>query len=89
MDRAPVSEAGAGVGSNPAMGTKGKIVEKCGENTGWFIVQCCRGGYVDNGDSIDECPTCDGTAVLAWHEHSGVLALYPGGPLRGKANEIR
>jgi hypothetical protein len=52
---------------------------------GWAMVDCgCSHGLSWGGESPSECPTCGGEGRLARHLESGVLALYPGGPLMGK-----
>jgi len=48
----------------------------------WYRVDCgCCMGTRWGGEYPEEC-TCN-MGFLAWHKPSNVLALYPGGPLRG------
>ena len=59
---------------------------------GWKIISCsCAGGLQWGGYEPKECPDCDGVGNLCIHLKSGVLALYPGGPFRGRVdkNELK
>lgn len=51
---------------------------------GWERIDCgcCAGLQWTTGY---ECKQCAGSGSVAHHVASGVLALYPGGPLRGHA----
>jgi len=52
---------------------------------GWEVIDCgCCGGLRWGGDSPRECDICGGEGILYRHIKSRVLALYPGGELRGK-----
>lgn len=52
---------------------------------GWYEIDCgCSGGLQWGGDTPRECKDCDGLGMLFWHKKSGVLALYPGGSLKGR-----
>lgn len=52
----------------------------------WWAVDCgCCRGIMWGGDEPRECDDCGATGWLAVHRPSGVLADYPGGPLRGHA----
>ena len=52
---------------------------------GWKRVDCgCCAGLEWGGEHPRECEDCGGNGTLCWHEKSGVLADYPGGPLRGR-----
>jgi hypothetical protein len=52
---------------------------------GWLRIDCgCCAGLEWGGESPRECRDCGGGGFLAKHVKSGVLADYPGGPLRGK-----
>lgn len=52
---------------------------------GWRMVDCgCCAGIKWGGDSPEECRDCGGGGVNFLHVKSGVLADYPGGPLRGR-----
>ena len=53
---------------------------------GWVAIDCgCCAGVEWGGDSPEECRSCGGTGQIAQHNESRVLALYPGGPLCGRA----
>jgi hypothetical protein len=52
---------------------------------GWAWEDCgCSGGLQWGGEAPVECTSCGGEGRLAKHLKSGVLALYPGGPLKGR-----
>ena len=68
---------------------KGKIVgwptEQVEEYPGWEIIDCgCCNGLEWGGEYPRTCNHCGGDGSLWHHKSSGVLADYPGGPLRGK-----
>lgn len=51
----------------------------------WTQVDCyCCNGIAWGGDSPMECDMCAGNGWYARHEKTGTLALWPGGPLRGR-----
>ena len=51
---------------------------------GWLQVDCgCSAGLMWGGESPRECPRCQDGGVLALHEKSRRLALWPGGPFCG------
>ena len=52
---------------------------------GWLDIDCgCCAGLEWGGLEPRECRDCNGSGGLAYHIESGVYALYPGGPLRGR-----
>ena len=52
---------------------------------GWTWEDCgCSAGFVWGAEFPAECSGCDGNGRLARHAQSGVLAVYPGGPLKGR-----
>lgn len=52
---------------------------------GWFRIDCgCSGGIQWGGEYPRECNDCEGNGFVCWHKKSGVFALYPGGPFRGR-----
>jgi len=54
-------------------------------HNGWKLIDCgCCNGIEWGGDYPKECRSCGGNGRMALHVKSGVLADYPGGPLRGK-----
>lgn len=68
---------------------QGKIVrwepEPIPDYPGWVWQDCgCSAGLQWGGESPAECPACDGTGMVAKHLESGTLAVYPGGPLKGR-----
>ena len=59
--------------------------EAIAEHPGWMAVDCgCCAGIKWGGETPDECDSCGGSGRVAWHPASGVLALWPGGPLAGR-----
>ena len=52
---------------------------------GWDEIDCgCCNGVKWGGLEPRECKRCNGSGILFHHLKSGVLALYPSGPLRGR-----
>lgn len=52
---------------------------------GWEEIDCgCCAGIQWGGEYPRECLSCDGSGVLFHHIKSGVLALWPGGPFKGR-----
>lgn len=52
---------------------------------GWERIDCgCSNGLEWGGEEPRECRNCGGSGFIFHHIKSGVLALYPGGPLCGK-----
>ena len=59
--------------------------EKIPGYPGWIQFACgCCAGIMWGGDHPQECNHCWGSGFIALHKKSGVLALYPGGPLLGR-----
>lgn len=59
--------------------------EPCSEYPGWVRVDCgCCAGLEWGGFEPRTCRDCGGNGFLAKHVASGTMALYPGGPLRGR-----
>ena len=53
---------------------------------GWLRVDCgCCAGIEWGGEAPRECRDCGGNGLVALHEKSGRLALWPGGPFCGRA----
>jgi len=51
----------------------------------WEEIDCgCCAGIAWGGNYPNTCNYCEGTGRLFCHIKSGVLALYPGGPFKGK-----
>jgi len=51
----------------------------------WERIDCgCCNGIEWGCAEPRECNRCEGTGVIFRHIKSGVLALYPGGPFRGR-----
>lgn len=51
---------------------------------GWTRTDCgCSGGLEWGGEEPRECRRC-ASGTLARHDRTGTLALWPGGPLRGR-----
>jgi hypothetical protein len=69
---------------------KGDIVEFAPQPYGehypnWELVDCgCCMGIEWGGDSPRECEYCRGSGMIAHHKPSGLLTLYPGGPICGR-----
>ena len=56
------------------------------EYAGWVRVDCgCCDGLEWGGYVPRTCRDCGGGGFLAKHVATGTIALYPGGPLRGRA----
>lgn len=54
----------------------------------WRLVDCgCCAGIEWGGDYPQECQRCGGSGGIYKHIRSGLLADYPGGPLRGRASD--
>ncbi len=52
---------------------------------GWELIDCgCCNGIQWGDPGPSECRDCCGGGSLARHTASGLLALYPGGPIRGR-----
>ncbi len=52
---------------------------------GWEEIDCkCCNGTEWGGDYPRVCKRCEGLGTLYRHKKTGVLAVYPGGPFRGK-----
>ncbi|HEY7421442.1 MAG TPA: hypothetical protein VH541_05485 [Gaiellaceae bacterium] len=52
---------------------------------GWTRIDCgCCAGIEWGGEQPRECNRCGESGTLVRHDASGVLALWPGGPLRGR-----
>ena len=67
----------------------GKIVrwpdEPIAEHPGWVMRDCgCCNGIEWGGSEPRECSDCAAGGLVAVHLASGTMALYPGGPLRGR-----
>ena len=57
------------------------------DRPGWVAVDCgCCNGIVWGGCEPEPCGECWETGWLYIHASSGVMAEWPGGPLRGKAD---
>ena len=57
---------------------------------GWLLIDCgCCAGIRWGGESPRECDQCAGGGFQAQHKRSGVFALYPGGPFRGREVPIK
>lgn len=55
---------------------------------GWAWVDCyCCGGLQWGGDEPRECRSCNGTGWRCVHIDSGIVAIYPGGSLLGRAGK--
>jgi len=72
--------------------SKGRIVylppRRCEQNPDWEIIDCsCCNGLEWGRDYPTECRDCDGAGQLYYHIKSGVLALWPGGPFKGKLSK--
>jgi len=53
----------------------------------WDEIDCgCCNGLEWGGEEPRECNSCNGTGRIFRHRKTGVLAVYPGGPFRGKDN---
>lgn len=51
----------------------------------WDRIDCgCCNGLKWGGETPTECKDCGGNGWLARHRETGTLALWPGGPLRGR-----
>ena len=51
----------------------------------WLRIDCgCCAGLQWGGEQPRECRDCNGNGALFQHQPTGTIALYPGGPLRGK-----
>lgn len=49
---------------------------------GWELIDCgCCVGLQWGGEEPRECETCQGGGFIARHKKSGMLAMYPGGPI--------
>ena len=56
----------------------------------WMQIDCgCCAGLEWGGDGPRECDTCGASGRLAKHIKTGTLALWPGGPFRGKEYKIK
>ena len=54
----------------------------------WVAINCgCCNGICWGGDEPRECDDCGASGWRYVHADSGVLALYPGGPLAGRAEQ--
>lgn len=54
----------------------------------WLMLDCgCCNGLKWGGDEPIECRDCAGTGVQYLHLRSGVIAVYPGGPLLGRIDK--
>lgn len=52
---------------------------------GWLKIDCgCSNGLKWGGESPCECHRCYGQGQIGVHKKTKTIALYPGGPLRGK-----
>ncbi len=52
---------------------------------GWEAIECsCCNGFLWGRDYPCECTKCEGSGRLWKHKKSGAIALYPGGPFRGR-----
>ncbi len=50
---------------------------------GWLSIDCgCCAGIAWGGESPETCFYCRGNGALAYHVKTGIVALYPGGPIR-------
>lgn len=57
---------------------------------GWMSIDCgCCNGIQWGGDEPRDCNQCGGAGRIARHVESGIVALYPGGPIiwRERADE--
>lgn len=55
---------------------------------GWYLIDCgCCNGIEWGGEEPRECNTCNGVGTYAFHKKSGVIAMYPGGPLLGRMSK--
>jgi len=69
---------------------QGKIItwqpEPVAGYPGWEWRDCgCSTGLQWGGEFPAECSACDGNGRIAKHLASGILAVFPGGPLKGRA----
>lgn len=56
------------------------------KHPGWLRIDCgCCVGLEWGGETPRECSTCGGNGLIALHEASKRLALWPGGPFCGRA----
>lgn len=68
---------------------QGKIIgwvpEPVSDYPGWVWQDCgCSGGLQWGGEWPADCTACGGEGKIARHLESGVLAVFPGGPLKGR-----
>ena len=62
--------------------------ERIGGYPGWVRLDCgCCDGIEWGGDEPQDCYACKGYGSVCLHVKSGVIALYPGGPLCGHATD--
>jgi len=63
-----------------------RFPDRLAENyPGWEEIDCgCCAGIQWGGEYPRECINCEGNGMLFRHIKSGALALYPGGPFKGK-----
>ncbi len=60
------------------------------DHPGWWYIDCgCCAGLEWGGDYPRECHDCNGSGFVAYHEDSGALAEYPGGPFLGSMGKHR
>jgi hypothetical protein len=58
---------------------------KKSEYPGWLVIDCgCSSGLQWGGEQPRECRRCEGIGYIYFHTATGIYAVYPGGPLRGR-----